>query len=138
MTHDANTHVQLGELEKVVARPGEDPQDLVALIKTLMDPFKMINDEHQEHKLCRCIVHAYHHEGKLLDKLMDKSFKRPSSELTDIAVNHFAIQHDQEQVSHGSKPVDAICHDRHQGACTSHIGDGHTPPAPSQDCPNWT
>ena len=25
MTHDINTHVQLGELEDVVARPGEDP-----------------------------------------------------------------------------------------------------------------
>ena len=53
----------------------------------------MINDEHQEHELHWHIVHAYHHEGKLLDKLRAKSFKTPSSELTDIEVNHFAIQH---------------------------------------------
>ena len=37
MTHDVNTHVHLGELEEIVARPGEDPQDLTAHIKTLMD-----------------------------------------------------------------------------------------------------
>ena len=30
MTHDVNTHVHLGELEEIVARPGEDPQDLIA------------------------------------------------------------------------------------------------------------
>ena len=30
MTHDVNTHVHLGELEDIVARPGEDPQDLIA------------------------------------------------------------------------------------------------------------
>ena len=34
MTHDVNTHVCLGELEDIVARPGEDPQDLVTHIKT--------------------------------------------------------------------------------------------------------
>ena len=50
MTHDINTHVHLGELEEIVARPGEDPQDLVAHIKTLMDCCEMINDEHREHK----------------------------------------------------------------------------------------
>ena len=37
MTHDVNTHVHLGVLEDIVARSGEDPQDLVARIKTLMD-----------------------------------------------------------------------------------------------------
>ena len=37
MTHDVNTHLCLGELEDIVARLGEDPQDLVAHIKTLMD-----------------------------------------------------------------------------------------------------
>ena len=37
MTHDVNTHVCLGELEDIVARLGEDPQDLIAHIKTLMD-----------------------------------------------------------------------------------------------------
>ena len=37
MTHDINTHVHLGELEDIVARPGEDPQDIIAHIKTLMD-----------------------------------------------------------------------------------------------------
>ena len=138
MTHDVNTHVQLGELEDVVARPREDTQDLVACIKTLMDHCKMINDEHWEHELHRHIVCAYCHEGKLLDKLMAKSFKTPSSKLTDITVNHFAIQHTQEQVSHSSKPVDAICHDKCWGAHTSHDGNGHTPPAPSRDCPNCT
>ena len=95
-----------------MARPEEDPQDLVACIKTLTDCCEMINDEHREHGLCQHIVCAYHHEGKLINKLMAKSFKTPSSELTDIAVNHFAIQHAQEQVSHSSKPVDAICHDK--------------------------
>ena len=34
MTHDVNTHVCLGELEDVVARPGQDPQDLITCIKT--------------------------------------------------------------------------------------------------------
>ena len=136
--HDVNTHVRLGELEDVIARPGEDPQDLVTCIKTLMDHCKMINDEHWEHVLHRSIVCAYCHEGKLLDKLMAKPFKTPSSELTDITVNHFAIQHTQEQVYHSSKPVEAICHDKPQGACTSHDGDGHTLPTPSRDCPNCT
>ena len=93
MTHDVNTHVHLGELEEIVARPGEDPQDLVACIKTLMDHCKMINDEHHKHKLCHPIIRAYHHKGKLLGKLMAKPFKTPSSELAEIAVNHFAIQH---------------------------------------------
>ena len=37
MTHNVNTHVCLGELEDIVARLGEDPQDLIACIKTLMD-----------------------------------------------------------------------------------------------------
>ena len=46
MTHDVNTHVQLGELEDDVARPGEDAQDFVACIKTLIDHCEMINDEH--------------------------------------------------------------------------------------------
>ena len=108
MTHDINTHVCLRELEEIVARPGEDPQDLVACIKTLMDCCEMINDEHHEHKLRCHIVHAYCHEGKLLGKLMAKPFKTPSSKLAEIAVNHFAIQHAREQVSHSSKPVDTI------------------------------
>ena len=30
MTHNINTHVHLGELEDVVARPGEGPQDPIA------------------------------------------------------------------------------------------------------------
>ena len=113
MTHDVNTHVCLGELKDVVARPGEDPQDLIACIKTLVDCCEMINDEHQEHELHCHIIHAYHHEGKLLGKLMAKPFKTPSSELVDIAVNHFAIQHAQEQISHSPKPVDAIHHTKH-------------------------
>ena len=93
MTHDINTHLPLGELENVVARLGEDPQDLVACIKTLMDCCEMVNDEHQGHELHWHIVRAYHNEGKLLDKLMAKAFKTPSNELTDITVNHFAIKH---------------------------------------------
>ena len=95
MTHDVNTHVHLGELEEIVARLGEDPQDLVACIKTLMDCCEMINDEYCEHKLHCHIIHAYCHERKLLGKLMAKPFKTPSNELSDIAVNHFAIQHAQ-------------------------------------------
>ena len=93
MTHDVNTHVHLRELKDVVAKPGEDPQDLIACIKTLMDCCKMIYDEHQEHELHYHIVHAYCHKGKLLGKLMAKPFKTPSCELADIAMNHFAIQH---------------------------------------------
>ena len=112
MTHDLNTHVYLGELKDVVARLGEDPQDLVACIKTLVDYCEMINDEHCEHKLHCHIVHAYCHEGKLLGKLMAKPFKTPSSKLADIAVNCYAIQHTWEQVSHSSKPADAICQDK--------------------------
>ena len=135
MTHDVNTHVHLGELEEIVARLGEDPQDLIACIKTMMDHCKMINDEHCEHKLRRCIVRAYCHEGKLLGKLMAKPFKTPSNELAEIAVNHFAIQHAREQVSHSSKPVDAICQDQRW---TFHSSHGHTPSAPSRDCPNCT
>ena len=60
MTHNVNTHVCLGELEDIVARLGEDPQDLVTCIKTLMDCCKMINDEHCKHELvlpyCPCIL----------------------------------------------------------------------------------
>ena len=138
MTHHINTHVCLGDLEDIVARPGEDPQDLIACIKTLMDCCKMINDEHYEHKLYHRIIHVYCQEGKLLGKLMAKPFKTPSNELADIAVNHFAIQHTWEQVSHSSKPVDAICQDKRQMVHTSHNSNGHTPSAPSKDCPNCT
>ena len=132
-------HIQhLGELEDIVARPGEDPQDLITCIETLMDQCKMINDEHCKHELCRHIIHAYCHEGKLLGKLMAKPFKTLSSELAEIAVNHFAIQHAREQVSHSSKPVDTICQDKRQTVHTSHNSNGHTPSAPSKDCPNCT
>ena len=138
MTHDINTHVCLGELEDIVARLGEDPQDLVAHIKTLMDHCEMINDEHCKHKLHCHIVCAYCQEGKLLQKLMAKPFKTPSNKLADIAVNHFAIQHARVQVSHSSKMVDTICQDKWQVAHTSHNINGHTPSAPSKDCPNCT
>ena len=77
MTHDVNTHVHLGELKEIVARLGEDPQDLIAHIKTMMDCCEMINDEHCEHELHCHIAHAYCHEGKLLGKLMAKPFKTP-------------------------------------------------------------
>ena len=135
MTRDVNTHVHLGELKEIVARPGEDPQDLIAHIKTLMDHCEMINDEHHKHKLHCCIVHAYYHEGKLLGKLMAKPFNTPSNELADIAVNHFAIQHTREQVSHSSKMVDTIHQDKWQVAHTSNNSNGHTPSASSKDCP---
>ena len=138
MTHNVNTHVHLRELEDIVARLGEELQDLITCIKTLMDCCKMINDEHCEHELCHHIIQAYCNKGKLLGKLMAKPFKTHSNELADVAVNHFAIQHAQEQVSHSSKPVDAICYDKHQAANTSHNGNGHTPPTPSKDCPNCT
>ena len=52
----------------------------------------MLNDAHRGHELCRRIIRAYRNDVQLLDKLMVKSFKTPSSELIDIAVNHFAIQ----------------------------------------------
>ena len=138
MTHDVNTYVCLGELEDIVARPGEDPQDLIACIKTLMDWCKMINDEHCKHELHHCIICAYCHEGKLLGKLMAKPFKTPSSKLAEIAVNHFTIQHAREQVSHSTKPVDTICQDKGQTVHTSHNSNGCTPSAPSKDCPNCT
>ena len=138
MTHNVNTHVCLGELEEIVAILGEDPQDLVAHIKTLMDCCEMINDEHHEHELHCHIICAYRHEGKLLGKLMAKPFKTPSNELADIAVNHFNIQDAREQVSHTSKPVDIICQDKRWMVHTSHNSNGHTPSAPSKDCPNCT
>ena len=59
MIHDINTHVHLGELEEIVARPGEDPQDLVTCIKTLMDCCEMTNDEHCKHELC-CHIMPVH------------------------------------------------------------------------------
>ena len=37
MTHEVNTHVRLAELEDITAKPDEDPQELVAHIKTIMD-----------------------------------------------------------------------------------------------------
>ena len=134
----SNTHVHLGELEDIVARPGEDPQDLIACIKTLMDCCEMINDEHHEHELCRHIIHAYRHKGKLLGKLMAKPFKTPSNELADIAVNHSTIQHAREQVSPSSKPVDTICQDKKADSPHQPSSHGHTPSAPSKDCPNCT
>ena len=128
----------LENLKEIVARLRKDPQDLIACIKTLMDCCEMINDEHHKHKLCHHIVRAYHHEGKLLGKLMAKQFKTPSNELADIAVNHFAIQHAREQVSHTSKAVDTICQDKRQMVHANHSSHGHTPSAPSRDCSNCT
>ena len=98
----------------------------------------MINDEHCEHVLHCHIVRAYRHEGMPRGKLMAKPFKTPSNELAEIVVNHFAIQHAREQVSHSTKPVDTICQNQGQTAHTSHSSHGHTPSAPSKDCPNCT
>ena len=127
MTHDINTHVHLGELKDIVVRLGDDPQDLITCIKTLMDHCEMINDEHREHELHCHFIHAYCNEGKVLGKLIAKPFKTPSSKLADIAVNHFAIQHAREQVSHSSKMVDAICQDKQWVAHTSHNSHLHSP-----------
>ena len=138
MTHDVNIHVHLGELEDVVARLGEDPQDLIAHINTLTDCCKMVNHEHHKQELHHCVVCAYCSEGKLLGKPMAKPFKTSSSKLADIAMNHFTIQHAWEQVSHSTKPVDTICHHRHWASHTSHNSNGHTPAVPSKDCPNHT
>ena len=138
MTQDINTHVHLGELEDIVARLGEDPQDLVAHIKTLMDWCEMINDNHCKHKLHCRIVYAYHHEGKLLGKFMAKPIKTPSNELADIAVNHIAIQHAREQVSHTPNLWTQSARDKGQMTHTSHSSHGHTPSPPSKDCPNCT
>ena len=66
------THVCLRELEDVVARMGEDPQDLITGIKTLMDHCKMINDKHHKHELHCYIICAYCQEGKLLGKPIAK------------------------------------------------------------------
>ena len=37
MMYEVNTHVRLAELEDITAKPNEDPQELVAHIKTIMD-----------------------------------------------------------------------------------------------------
>ena len=137
MTHDINTHVHLGELEDIVARLGEDPQDLTACIKTLMDHCKMINDEHREHKLHCCIIHAYHHQGKLLGKLMAKQFKTPSSKLADISVNHFAIQHAWEQVFHSPNLWMQSAGTSGEWPTPATIQWSHTIYTP-KDCPNCT
>ena len=139
MTHDMSIFMCALENWKILW-PGQErtPKISSACIKTLMDQCEMINDEHRKHELCCHIVRAYCHEGKLLGKLMAKPFKTPSSELAEIAVNHFTIQHAREQVSHSSKPVDTICQDKRQTAHTSHNSNGHTPSGPSKDCPNCT
>ena len=75
MTYDINTHVHLRELKDVVVRLGEDPQDLIACIKTLMDCCKMINNEHHEHELHCHVVHAYCHKGKAPWETYDKTIQ---------------------------------------------------------------
>ena len=136
MTHEVNTDVRLAELEEITAKPNEDLQDLIARIKTIMDCCEMLNDTHQEHELCRRIVCAYRNDGRLLDKLMTKSFRTPSSELIDIAVNHFAIQRAREQVSGSTKQIDAIRQDR-QRSGQGRGGHGHTQPS-YPECGNCT
>ena len=111
MTHNVNTMYALEKLRMLWPGQERNPK-ILSHTSRLMDCCEMINDEHHEHKLCCHIICAYHHEEKLLGKLMAKPFKTPSSELADIAVNHFAIQHAQEQVSRSSKPVDTICQDK--------------------------
>ena len=137
MTHEVNTHIRLAELEDITVKPNEDPQELMAHIKTIMDQCEMLNDAHQEHELCRRIVRAYRKDVQLLDKLMAKSFKTPSSELIDIAVNHFAIQGARgEQVSSSTKPIDAIRQEK-QRPGQGRGGHGHTQPS-YPECGNCT
>ena len=136
MTHKVKTHVWLAKLEDITMKPDEDPQELVACIKTIMDRCKMLNDEHQEHELCHRIVWAYRNDTQLLDKLMVKSFKTPLSKLIDIAINHFGIQRACNQVSNTSKTVEAICLDKHWSS-RGRGGHGHTQPS-YPDCGNCT
>ena len=138
MTHDVNTHVHLGELEDIVARPGEDPQDLITCIKTLMDQCEMINDEHRKHELRRHIVCAYCHEGKLLGKLMAKPFKTPSSKLADIAVNHFAIQHTKSPTAPNLWTQSARTKGRQSILATAAMVTHHLhPPRTVPTAPSW-
>ena len=67
MMHEVNTHVQLAELEDITAKPNEDPQELMACIKTVMDQCKMLNDAHQEHKFYCQIFWAYWNDAQLLN-----------------------------------------------------------------------
>ena len=86
------------------------PRNFVAI----MDQCEITKDAHCEHKLCWYIVQVYWNEASLLDKLMADSFKTPSSELIDIAVNHLAIQQANEQVSNSTKLIDAIWQNKQQ------------------------
>ena len=63
--------------QRYCSQAGRGPQDLIAHIKTVMDCWEMINDEHRKHELHCCIIHAYHHEGKLLGKLMAIHSRHP-------------------------------------------------------------
>ena len=62
MMHEVNTCIRLAELEDIIAKPNEDPQELVAHIKTIMDQCEMLNDAHREHKLCCRIIRAYRND----------------------------------------------------------------------------
>ena len=140
MTHDINTHVHLGELEDIVARLGEDPQDLIAHIKTLMDRCEMINDEHRKHELHVAVssVHTARRESSL-ENFWPSHSRHPPMSWLRLLVNHFAIQQAREQVSHSSKPVDAILPGQKvDSPHASHSSHDHTPTAPSKDCPNCT
>ena len=59
---------------------------------------------------------------------MAKPFKTPSNELGDTAVNHFTIQHTQEQVSHSCKPVDTIHQDKWPTPATTAVVTHHLHP----------
>ena len=136
MTHYVNTHIRLAELEEITVKPNEDPQELMAHIKTIMDCCEMLNDAHGEHELCHRIVRAYWNDVRLLDKLMVKTFKTPSSELIDIALNHYAILWARDQISTNPKQIDAIWQDRQQSGW-GHGGQGHTQPS-YPECGNCT
>ena len=103
-----------------------------------MDHCKMINNEHSSMSCVAVSSVPIATRESSLGNLWLNHSRHPSSKLADIMVNHFAIQHAPEQVSHSTKPVDTICHNRHQAAHTSHNSNGHTPSATSKDCPNCT
>ena len=137
-----NTHVHLGELKEIVARLGEDPQDLMSHASRhwwTAARWSMMSILQAQTALPYhlCILH---HEGKLLGKPMAKPFKTPSS---------WAGWHCCEPLHHPtclgtSLPTaaslwTAICNRRSgRVAHTSHNSNGHTPSAPSKECPNCT
>ena len=80
-------------------------------------------------------VHTAMRESSLGNLWPSHSRHPPMSWLT-LLWTTLPSQHAWEQVSHSSKPVDTICQDKRWMVHTSHSSNGHTPSAPSKDCPN--